>query len=421
MKKFFAILGLIIVCSLFFITFIKTDNRSTQNEVVFWTLQMSDFSKYVNGVIQEFEAQNPDIKIKWIDVPFSEGEKRTLASVLSDNPPDLINLNPDFSAILAQKGALYEIDENSTGQFVPQIIDSLKYNGKLYSIPWYATSAVTIYNKDLFNKSGLNVPETYTQMGQTAEQMKKRTNAYIWLPNISENDTMLRILNKYGVNSAENINSTKASEVFDFFKNLYQKDLIPKESITQTHREALEKYMSGNIALFQAGANFLNMIKENAPSTYAHTDVAKQLTGDLGQYDFSLMNFVIPLRAKHKQDALKFALFLTNEKNQLELAKLTNVIAVNQDTLKDEFYTKYDKTDLMAKARVISAKQLTKVQPALKSQKNQKEINTLINSAVQEVLLNKQETPSVLDRVSKNWKLLNTGSRTRQTKASQTS
>ena len=322
---------------------------------------------------------------------------------------------------MAQKGALYEIDENSTGQFVPQIIDSLKYNGKLYSIPWYATSAVTIYNKDLFNKSGLNVPETYTQMGQTAEQMKKRTNAYIWLPNISENDTMLRILNKYGVNSAENINSTKASEVFDFFKNLYQKDLIPKESITQTHREALEKYMSGNIALFQAGANFLNMIKENAPSTYAHTDVAKQLTGDLGQYDFSLMNFVIPLRAKHKQDALKFALFLTNEKNQLELAKLTNVIAVNQDTLKDEFYTKYDKTDLMAKARVISAKQLTKVQPALKSQKNQKEINTLINSAVQEVLLNKQETPSVLDRVSKNWKLLNTGSRTRQTKASQTS
>ena len=152
MKKFFAILGLIIVCSLFFITFIKTDNRSTQNEVVFWTLQMSDFSEYVNGVIQEFEAQNPDIKIKWIDVPFSEGEKRTLASVLSDNPPDLINLNPDFSAILAQKGALYEIDENSTGQFVPQIIDSLKYNGKLYSIPWYATSAVTIYNKQLFKK-----------------------------------------------------------------------------------------------------------------------------------------------------------------------------------------------------------------------------------------------------------------------------
>ena len=44
--------------------------------VVFWTLQMSDFSEYINGVISNFEAKNPDIKIKWIDVPFSEGEKK---------------------------------------------------------------------------------------------------------------------------------------------------------------------------------------------------------------------------------------------------------------------------------------------------------------------------------------------------------
>lgn len=110
------------------------------------------FSDYMNSVISEFEKQNPDIKIKWIDVPFSEGEKRTLASVLSDNPPDLINLNPDFSATLAQKGALQEIDETQTSQFNQEILNSLKYNGKLYSIPWYATSAVTIYNKSLLQK-----------------------------------------------------------------------------------------------------------------------------------------------------------------------------------------------------------------------------------------------------------------------------
>ena len=100
---------------------------------------------------------------------------------------------------------------------------------------------------------------------------------------------------------------------------------------------------------------------------------------------------------------------------------MTNIIAVNKSSLQNDFYTKYDNSDLMAKARVISAKQLKKIQPALKSERNQKEINTLINSAVQEILLNKQKTPSVLDRVSKDWKLLNSGSRTRQKQASQTS
>ena len=199
--------------------------------------------------------------------------------------------------------------------------------------------------------------------------------------------------------TALNINSDQSIQVFDYFKNLYEKDLIPKESVTQTHREALEKYMAEQIVFFQAGANFLNMIKENAPSTYKNTDVAPQITGKLGQNDFSLMNFVIPVRAKHKQEALKFALFLTNYENQLELVKLTNVLAVNEETLKDDFYTTYDKNDLMAKARVISANQLYKIEPSFKTLKDQKEVNTIVNSAVQQILLNKNTTKNILDDV----------------------
>lgn len=404
MKKFISALVILII--LLCAVYCAPKKDTNKNEVIVWTLQMSDFSEYMNGVISEFEAQNPDIKIKWIDVPFSEGEKRTLASVLSDNPPDLINLNPDFSAALAQKGALAEINTAETSQFNEGILNSLKFNGKLYSIPWYATSAVTIYNKKLMKKAGLDVPLTYEAAAAAATRIREKTGAYLFLPNITENDTMLKILNKYGVNSPETIADKDSIYVFNYFKNLYAKDLIPKESITQTHREALEKYMSENIVLFQAGANFLNMIKENAPSTYKNTDVAPQITGKLGQNDFSLMNFIIPLKAKHKDEALKFALFLTNEENQLELAKLTNVISVNRNALKNEFYTTYTTEDLMSKARVISAEQLNRVEPVFRPSRNQKDINTLINTAAQEVLLNKAPTEQILKKVSKEWKTL---------------
>lgn len=388
------------------IVFFAFRPKQQNNEVVFWTLQMNDFAPYINGVISDFEKQNPDIKIKWVDVPFSEGEKRTLASVLSDNPPDLVNLNPDFSSTLAHKGALFEIPQDKTIQFNKEIMNALKTNGKFYSIPWYATSAITIYNKDLLNKAGIQIPKTYSQVAQSAKTVKSATGAYIILPNITENDTMLKILNKYGVSNSSDINSKKSIQTFEMFKNLYTQNLIPKETVTMTLQEALEKYMSENIVLIGAGANFLNMIKENAPSTYAKTDVAPQLTGDFGQNDFSLMNFVIPIRAKHKKEALKFALFLTNDKNQLELAKLTNVLAVNEETLKNEFYTKYDERDLMSKARVISAQQLNKIEPAFKTQKNQKDINNLVNSAVQEILLDKASTADILNKVVKDWKAL---------------
>lgn len=405
MKNLFLKTSLILIILLLAIFTIPFGKKSIDNEVVFWTLQMNDFAPYMNKVISEFEAQNPDVKIKWIDVPFSEGEKRTLASVLSDNPPDLINLNPDFTALLAQRGALYQIDEQYTKQYNQSIINSLKTNGKLYSLPWYATSAVTIYNKDLLAKSGAKMPATYKDLAQIAPQIKQKTGAYVLLPNITENDTMARILNKYGV-TPNNINSQKSQEVFELFKNLYEKDLIPKESITQTHREALEKYMAEKIVFFQAGANFLTMIKENAPSTYANTDVAPQIVGELGQNDFSLMNFVIPTRAKHKSEALKFALFLTNSENQLAMAKLTNILAVNEETLQNEFYTKYDEKDLMSKARIISAKQLNKIEPTFMPARNQKEINLLVNEAVQQILLNKATTKNILDNLSDKMKEL---------------
>lgn len=377
-----------------------TKNNSDK-EVVFWTLQMGDFAPYINNIIQEYEKNHSGIKIKWIDVPFSEGEKRTLAAVMTDCPPDLVNLNPDFSALLAQKGTLAEIDSLKLKEFVPDVVEALKYNEKIYSIPWYATSAITIFNKDLVEKSGLKgIPKTYEELANVSEQIRVKTGAYSYLPTITENDTMVKILNKYGVSDIKDFNSYSSEKVFEMFKNLYQKNLIPAETITMTHREALEQYMAGKIVFYQGGANFLNMIKENAPKVYSQTDVAEQLKGSVGQNDFSVMNFVIPLRAKHKDEALDFCLFLTNEKNQLELAKLTNVIATNSKTLENGFYNDY--STLNSKARSISAKQIKKITPALKQKRGQKELNLLVNTAVQSVLLDKDSTKNLLNKLVKN-------------------
>ena len=374
--------------------------ENSQKEITVWTLQMGDFADYMYKVIRTYEKEHPNLHIKWVDVPFSEGEKRTLAAVMTDNPPDLINLNPDFSALLAQKGTLEEIEPEALADFNPEIIKALMYNEKLYSIPWYATSAITIYNKDLFEKSGIiRLPKTYKELSTIAEKIKTNTGAYAYLPTITENDTMMKILNKYGVTELSDLNSDQSAKVFEMFKKLYEKDLIPPETITMTHREALEQYMAGKIVFYQGGSNFLNMIRENAPSVYEQTDVIEQFKGPIGQNDISVMNFVIPKRAKMKKEALDFCLYLTNAQNQLELAKITNIIATNSNTLNDRFYN--DESDMISKARSISAKQLNHIYPQMKQRRGQKEINNAVNSTVQTILLNKKSTTDALDDLAK--------------------
>ena len=387
---FFAII--IIFLGLIFLTN-KTSKKD--NELVFWTLQMRDFSSYMENVIQEFETQNPEIKIKWVDIPFSEGEKRTLASILSNNPPDLINLNPDFSTLLAEKGTLLEISDDSLNQFSPQIISSLKINNKNYLIPWYATSAITFSNKK-------QTPKTYNEILNIC---KTQSTKPLMMFNFSENDSTLKLLNKYGITTANDITSQTSINLFKSLQVAYNNGCFPKESLTQTHRESLEKFMASEISYFEGGANFLNIIKENAPNTYKNITLSSQLVGKTQKYNFSLMNFVIPIKSKKQNKALKFALFLTNKKNQLELGKLTNVIATNKSTLNNSFYTIANNNDLSAKARILSAKQLKNIQPQ-PYYKNRKELITLINNATQEILLNKNNIENILNELKTNWKKL---------------
>ena len=413
LKIIIAIICVCIICIDAVYEITKPQKKSPENvkkeEVVFWSLQMSTFGNYMNPLIAEFEKQNPDIKIKWIDVPYSEGEKRTLASILSSNPPDLVNLTPDFSSILAQKQALNYIDCKKLTAYNKQIIETLKQDGKCYAVPFYATSSITFYNKDILKKSGINsIPKTYDEMYSLSGQIKSKTGMFITMPTLTENDTLLKILNKYGINTPETFISQKSVDIFNEYKNLYQKDFIPKESITQNHQEALEKYMSGQIAFIQSGANFLNIVKENAPQVYKQTGVSTQLTGDTGKYDVSIMNLIIPARAKHKDSALKFALFLTNKENQVELAKLTTILPVNNEALKDPYFTVYDDTDVITQARYISAKQLNNLQKQVRFKYNHKEIITLLNTTVQQVLLGNDKTEKILKNAAENWKRLDT-------------
>lgn len=390
-----------IVIFLVILAFFGFKSQKPQNdELVFWTLQLGTFDKYINGIIKEFENDNPNIKIKWVDVPYSEGEKRTLASLLTDNPPDLINLTPDFSAMVAQKNALFEIPKEYMTQYPKAMYPSLSYDGKFFAIPFYLTSAITFVNSDLAKKSGISkYPKTYEEMFSYAENVKKSTGYFVEMPTVNENDTFLKILNKYGITPDNDINSKMAYSIFERYKNLYQNNLIPKESLTQSHREALEKYMSGQIVFLQAGANFLNIVKENAPTIYEQTDLMPQIVGNNGKYDFSLMNLIIPSKAKHKNEALKFALFLTNKKNQLEFAKLTSVLPVNNEALADNYFKKSTTKEELA--RKISAEQIQNIGEGVKNSRNKKNIILLTNTALAEIMSGKKETSQTLTELNK--------------------
>ncbi len=381
--------------------------------VEFWTLQLSDFTPYMNSMIDEYEKSHPNIKIKWIDVPFSEGEKRVLASIMSNHVPDLVNLNPSFSSTLASKGTLSDIsaysDKQDFDDFLHPAMNLCTQNGKTYCIPWYITSSITLYNSELTDKAGIKkLPQKDEEIYEFAKQIKNKTGKYALMPTLSEDGYMFKNLIKHNISIIDEKNkqiflSTKeVQNIYKIWSELYSSSFIPKESITQTHREALEKYMSGELAMLQTGANFLVMIKDNAPDIYKKTKLAPQLNLENGVVDFSMMNLIIPEKSKHQKEALEFALFLTSEKNQVEFSKLAPVLPSSKKALDNNFFDS-DST-LIEQGRKISAYQMKTGKTNIPLYPQQKEINTTVDYATQKIILKKETPQKALDEAEEKLK-----------------
>lgn len=385
-------------------------NKPQENVKVieFWTLQLESFRPYISELITQYEAENPNIKIKWVDIPFSEGEKRTLAAVMSNNVPDVVNLNPDFSATLATRKALLNINDYiSTEQkngYLPSTIENLTYEGNLFGIPWYLTTSVTYYNKKL--TKNIELPKTYFDLKLFASEVKKESNVYALMPTICESGNLLKIFNKYDAITYQdnnlNFNNDKSAKVLELFKYLYQNDFIPKESVTQTHREALEQFMSGQTAILVSGTNFLNTIKENAPLIYSNLGIYPQLIGTNGKADFSMMNLVVPKKSKNPKEAVDFALFITNNTNQLNFAKLAPVFPSKKDALNDEYFS-INSTNLDEKIRFLGAQELKNSLKPVIIQKNHAVLNEIIDNMTQKAVLNTTNINQALTFAQEEW------------------
>lgn len=391
-KVSISLLILLIILS-FGLIFKKKNPLNNSKKITFWSIQLKPvYEKQIYNIINEFEKEHKGYKIVWIDIPLQEAQKRTLASVLSSTPPDLINLNPDFSILLAQRNVLEFFKEEDTLDYDKNLIEKLKYKDKIYALPFYFTSPVTIYNKEITDKCLKNKIKTYDDIYKNSSKIKECSGVSPFVSSINENDTFYKILNKYGVSNLKtNFEKSQALKVYSMFNEMYKNSYLPKDILTINHREVVEKYMSNQAAYVVIGSNFVNMIKQNANDIYEKSQIEEQLTTSNGKYDIALMNLIIPKKAKNKELALEFIKLLTNKENQLELSKITNVLPANKYALEDDYF-KNCSDDLYDKSRCISASQLKNLITLKTPLENKKVINELFNKTLEEILLDENSS-----------------------------
>ncbi len=377
----------------------------------FWTLQLDTFKTTLEPMFLAYEREHPNVRIRWVDVPFSEGPKRTLTAMMSGHTPDVINLNPDFSAILANRNALLNMNtalpQRIRDSYLPvawQAATLNQPNGKqlAFGLPWYITSSVTIYNRQILQKAGYTAPPaTFEALPDFAEAVRKKANAYGMMPVIAEHGNFLKELQKIGVKLYDSqgravFATDKAMDHLAYFVDMYQQGWIPAEAITESHQAAVGRFQAGTLASLLIGPNFLKIVKENAPDIYKVTGVAPQFPEDSSVKDFALMVVVVPVKSAHPKEAVDFAAYITNATNQLALSQAAPVLPSVTSALQNPYFSQTNSTDLMAQGRSISAAQLLGARAAYQIRPNQNAINEIIDHYVQLAMLGKLSPPNAL-------------------------
>ncbi|MEH2068499.1 MAG: sugar ABC transporter substrate-binding protein [Nostoc sp.] len=399
---------------------VGTDTKQATSRgttIEFWTMQLQpQFTDYFKGLITNFESQNSGIKVNWVDVPWAAMENKILAAVSGKTPPDVVNLNPGFASQLAGRNAWLDLDtkvpNDVRSSYLPNIWESSTLNGKSFGIPWYLTTRLTIYNTDLLKQAGISKPPaTYAELAQIAQQIKDKTGKYAFFVTFVPQDSgeVLESFVQMGVTLIDAqgkaaFNSPQGKAAFQYWVDLYKKGLLPKEALTQGHRHAIDLYQSGETVFLASGPEFLKAIANNAPKIAQASEIAPQLTGDTGKKNVAVMNIVIPRDSKQPDAAVKFALFVTNDENQLAFAKAANVLPSTVKALSDSYFKDVPaNASTIEKARVISAKELQHAEILTPTLKDFNQLQKAVYENLQAAMLGEKTVDKAVEDAAQQW------------------
>ncbi len=385
-------------------------------QVEFWTMQLQpEFTDYFNQLIASYESQNPGVKVRWVDVPWGDMPSKILTAVTAGTAPDVVNLNPDFAAQLAEKKAWMPLEGKVSPadqqRYLPKIWQANQLNDSSFGIPWYLTTNITLYNQQLLETAGVEPPTTYAELAQVARAVKQKTGKYAYFTTFVPQDAgdVLQSFVQMGVDLVDSqgraaFNTPAGKAVFQYWTDLYQQDLLPREVLTQGHRRAIDLFQAGEVALLSTGAEFLPTIATNAPDIARVTGSAPQITGDTGKHNVAVMNLVIPANTDAPEAALAFALYLTNDANQLSFAKAAGVLPSTVAALQDSYFTAAGSGSTPEdQARAVGAAQMAQAEVLVPPMDGVQELQAILYDNLQAAMLGQKTVDQAVSDAAAAW------------------
>lgn len=331
-------------------------------------MQLSPFhDDYVKGVLNRFEALHPGVRLKWVDVAWAEVERKVLASLAAGTAPDVVNLNPQFSARLAELGALEDPRQHllpaEISAFLPAAWQANQLGGVPFALPWYLSTTVQLVRQDLLARAGVQAPSSFEELPAVAQALRQHTQRYAWFAPMDGSLALETLVSMTGTLLSPDgcrpaFESPEGVQAFNFLHRLYRERWMPPTVLTEGHRGAVQQFLAGEVAMMPTGMQFISQVQRTNPQLHPQLRVMPQWLRAGTPPNLAVMNLAVPRASPHPALAMRLAQFLANTENQLALVRRVPVLPSTRDSYEDADFARPSGDPLLDEARRISTQQV---------------------------------------------------------------
>jgi len=317
--------------------------------LVFWTSHGPPDNATLSKIVDNYNATNPAVPVKFVQVPGSETDNTSLmTAVRGGTGPDVYMLDRFVVAQRASDGILEDltadlakIDPNIKAKYLPFAWTEAQFRGKTYALPFDTDTRGLYYNIQMLKDAGIDPamldrskgPITLDQLKTIAAQIdtKDANGQYTkvgFIPQVEQGwhyTWGFDFGGKFADLAAGKVTPTDPGVVAGFqFMYDWNKSMGVKETqafissyIPPNNPPQNNPFITGHLAMMVTGDWFLNTMRTYAPDVkFDITYIPVPKAGDKATTWAGGWSWVIPTGTKQKAEAVKFLAWGCGEAGQ---------------------------------------------------------------------------------------------------------
>ena len=325
--------------------------QSDGKEIVlrFWAFGRE--GEVIQELMPEFEQQNPGIRVRVQQIPWTAAHEKLLTAYVGDATPDLAQVGNTWIPEFAALGALEPLDPWMARS---SVVDSAAYftgiwntnriGDTLFGIPWYVDTRVIFYRKDILARAGYReMPTSWAEWRKCMEAIKRQAGPdryAIFLPtNEWAQPYVLAMQAGSPLLDAEGrqgeFSGPAFRRAFDFYIGLFRAGLAPtlgNVDIANVYQE----FARGRFAMYITGPWNLGEFSRRLPANLQNDWSTAPLPGPSGDSSgVSLAggsSLAVFRASPHKKAVWRLVEYLSTTRQQERFHRLTGDLPARIET-----------------------------------------------------------------------------------------